>query len=121
MGSDPACATVISSSVQDGTLRVRFADGQDCEFPPEWLKRHVADNRADRSQKQYLWDSGFQSVLPRLTFDEFCSEAGKLQLCTDLERYGLYMPEVLRPRSSSRYLNRLTNLGTVDHHMYLST
>ena len=89
VATNPACTTVISSSSGDGTLRVRFADGQDSEFPSEWLKRHVKDNRAVHGRNRHLWGSGFQSVLPRLTFNGFCSEAGKLQLCTYLDRYGL--------------------------------
>ena len=112
VATDPECTTVLESSSDSCSLRVKFGDGEETSFPMEWLEKQVkhagiigsdGSARSDDANAKvaHLWGSGFQPLLPRLAYDDFESETGKLRLCAYLDRYGIAVLERVPCRPSA--------------------
>ena len=41
VATDPECTTVLESSSDSCSLRVKFGDGEETSFPMEWLEKQV--------------------------------------------------------------------------------
>jgi [2-(trimethylamino)ethyl]phosphonate dioxygenase len=62
----PEQPTIAVASLDDGVVRVRFANGPSAEFSAAWLRAHALDaaSRTERKPTRRLWDKALAANLP---------------------------------------------------------